>query len=537
MGGGESAEATIPQSFYDLLTTDIQLNDPICKSILTSQILSHSILDCPLIDDIISKKPNNIKILIFHMIFSIYKTSQTSPNSEFSKTRLISCFNSYILLQHFHSFCIDSWFCWSPPPQIPESLPSTFFTRSFILLNHPQILQILQRNSIFFHIKYEMFASIIMFLLSLPQPAADHFPNMNFECLDEADPFPLFKFILLYREYDELYRLALIVASNGIAFCPNWQSAFASLNFSTILPLFQALLKHPDENQLMLIDSPSPGVFHELITFFYQTLLRHDEALNSIQNGKDFIASLLLALQLMNEKFSPSYFHSLVFSTLVLLTSDAKICESLNQPFIGNFPSKTSVHRGTYSDLLIEIVTLTVTDSATTAPLLPAACCILHNISSYINSFSYFSCHRLFCFFQMMAESRDRQIPKLIPIIIDSFNQILFQQFDKNTNIIIFIMRNMKLFRALKQKNIDITYIDAFAKCFKEKAKSLTLGKMGADEAKIVLKKMKPQMFMKDYELPGPRSHIFTGEMSELWIDWMRTLAMRGGAFQTLQPI
>ncbi|OHT13621.1 hypothetical protein TRFO_16167 [Tritrichomonas foetus] len=537
MGGGESAEVTLPPSFQELLTTDIQVNDPMCKTILTSQILSHQILDSPIINDLISKKPNNVQVLVFHMIFSIYKISKTNRNSDISKSLLISCFNSYLLLQHFHSFCIDSWFCWSPPPQIPGSLPSVFFIASLALLNHPLILQIVQRNSIYYHIKYEMIATIIMFLLSSPQPSADHFPNMHFECLDEADPFPLFQFLLSYNEGDELHRMALIVASNGIAFCPNWQAAFASLNFSTVCPLFQTLLKIPEDSQLLLVDSSSPGIFHELVTFFYQTLLRHDEALDSLPKGKEFIVSLLLPLQLMNERDHPSYFHSLVFSTLVLLTSDPKICDTLNQPFTAAFPCKASMHRGTYADLLIEILTMTVSDMTATAPLLPAACCILHNISAHISNFSYFSCHRIFRFLQMMAESRDRQVPKLIPIVVGAFEQILFQQFEKNTNIIIFMIRNMKLFRQLRLKNIDVHYIETFAKCFKEKAKSMTLGRMGADEAEIVLKKMKPNMFMKDYELPGPRSHVFTGEMAELWIDWMRTLAMRGGAFLTLQSV
>lgn len=575
MGIGDSADATLPHSFVDLLTTDIQLNDQVCKSVLTSQILSHKLFDSQIISELISKKPNNVQILVYHMIFTIYKISKTDKHSDFSNSLLISCFNSYLLLQHFHSFCIDSWFCWSPPSIIPGNLPSTFFVSSFNLLNHPLIQNSVQKNSICFYIKYEMIACVIMFLLSSPQPPADHFPNMHFECLDEADPFPLFQHLLItnYQKpsndhsnsstnlhssssnsnllmpnsnnsqinvnNDELHRMALIVAANGIAFCPNWQSAFASLNFSTILPLFRSLLRIPDDNQIQLVNSPSPGIFHELISFFYQTLLRHDESLESlIPTGKDFIVSLLLPLQLMNERSSPCYFHSLVFSTLVLLTSEPKISASLNQPFTSAFPCKESVHRGNYGDLLIEIITNTVMhDMNTTAPLLPAACCILHNISAHICEFSYFSCHCIFRFIQGIVGSRDRQVPNLIPIIIGSFEQILWQQFSRNTNMIISIIKNMKLFKTIKQKGIDVRYLDSFFKCFREKAKAMNLMKIRTDEAEAVLKTLKPMMFMNDYELPGPRSHVFKGEMTELWIDWMRTLAMRGGDFQTLHTI
>lgn len=574
MGLGESVDATLPHSFEELLTTDIQLNDPICASVLTSQILSHQVLRSQTIQELISRKPNNVQILVYHMIYSIYKISKTDKNSDFSKPLLISCFNSYLLLQHFHSFCIDSWFCWSPPSIIPGNLPSTFFVSSFNLLNHPIIQNSVQKNSIYFHIKYEMIACIIVFLLSTPQPTSDHFPNMHFECLDEADPFPLFKHIL-FTNYqkpterpltsnsssnlqnassnsnlvipnssnspisinnDELHRIILIVAANGIAFCPNWQSSFASLNISTITPIFRGLLRNPDDNQIQLIDSPSPGIFHELISFFYQTLLRHDESLDSlVSTGKDYVVSLLLSLQLMNEKDILSYFHSLVFSTLVLLTSEPRISTSLNQPFTSNFPCKESVHRGNYADLLIEIVTNTVASNInSTAPLLPAACCILHNISAHITEFTYFSCHRIFRLLQLMAESRDRQVPNLLRIVVGSFEQIIWQQFNKNSNMLISIIKNMKVFKLAKQRGVESTFIDGFFKCFSEKVKALNVSKMGADEAEAVLKTLSPVMFMEGYELPGPRSHVFKGEMAELWIDWMRTLAMRGGDFQCL---
>ena len=93
----------------------------------------------------------------------------------------------------------------------------------------------------------------------------------------------------------------------------------------------------------------------------------------------------------------------------------------------------------------------------------------------------------------------------------------------------------MPTFTALKQKGVNIEYIAGFVRCFKAKARSLSMGKMGTDEAEMVLRQMKSSLFMEDYELPGSRSHIFTGEMCELWPDWMRTLAMRAGGFKTLQ--
>ena len=470
------------------------------------------------------------------MISSIAKLAQVPHQSELPKPLLIACFNSYLLIQHFNSFCVDSWFCWASPPTMKGSMPSVFFVSSFELLNHPQILNSAARNSIFYHVKYEMIASILLLLLNSTQPPADYFPNMHYECLDEADPFPLFRFLLSYREVDELFRISVILGANGIAFCPNWQAAFASLNFSSLGPILSIILKYPTEQQLLLVDSQSAGAFHEVVALFYQTLLRHDEAIESLKNGKDFIVALLYPLQLFNEKGTLCYFHSLVLSSLVLLTSDPRISASLNDPFTAAFPCRQSVHRGSYADLLLEIITNTAgADFTKTSPLLPAVACIFHNISAHIRSFSYFTCNRIFRFLQLLTESHDRMAPQLGQIVVDGFNQILAEEFDKNVTILIYIVRNMPTFTALKQKGVNIEYIAGFVKCFKAKARSLSMGKMGTDEAEMVLRQMKSSLFMEDYELPGSRSHIFTGEMCELWPDWMRTLAMRAGGFKTLQ--
>ena len=470
------------------------------------------------------------------MISSISKLSQVPHQSDLPKPLLIACLNSYLLIQHFSSFCVDSWFCWESPSDMKGSIPSIFFVSSFELLNHPQVLNSVARNSIFYHVKYEMIAALLLLLLNSTQPTADHYPNMHYECLDEADPFPLFRFLLSYREVDELFRISIILGANGIAFCPNWQAAFASLNFSSLGPLLSLFLRPPTEQQLLLVDSTAPGVFHEVVALFYQTLLRHDEAIESLKNGRECIVALLYPLQLFNEKGTLCYFHSLVLSSLVLLTSDPRISASLNEPFTAAFPCRQSVHRGSHADLLLEIITNTAgADFTKTSPLLPAVACIFHNIAAHIRSFSYFTCNRIFRFLQLLTESHDRMAPQLGQIVVDGFNQILAEEFDKNVTILIFIVRNMRTFAALKQKGVNTDYISGFVKCFKAKARALSMGKMGTDEAEMVLKQMKSSMFMEDYELPGSRSHIFTGEMCELWPDWMRTLAMRAGGFKTLQ--
>jgi hypothetical protein len=493
-------------------------------------------IDDSLINELIMSKPDNVRILTYQMITRISKLAQVAHTTDLPDIQLIACLNSYRLLQHFHSFCTDTWFCWKPPGKLTGTVPSIFFVSSFQILAHPRILRSFQRTSIGYHIKYEMVTCMILFLLTSTQAQSDHYPNMHFECLDEVDPICLFRFILTFPEIDELFRLSIILACNGLAFCPNWQTAFASLKFTSLMPILQTMLRLPTEPQLALIDSPAPGAFHEIVAFFYQTLLRHDESLDWLPQSRPFLVGLLFPIQVFNERGSVSYFHSLAFSALVLITSDPQLCTALNEPFGAAFPCRQSVHRGTHADLLMEIITNTVVaDFARASPLLPAVSCVFHNISSYIQSFSFFTCNRIFQFLQLLTTSKDRLAPQVIQIVIDGFNQIIAEQFDTNTAMLMLIVKHMATFNLAKKRGVNIRHITAFTKCFKTRARASSLGKMGQDDAERLLREIRPAMFMGEYERPGPRGHVFGGEMAELWPDWMRTLVMRGGAFKTLQ--
>ena len=379
-------------------------------------------IDDSLVNELILSKPDNIRILTYQMVTQLHRIVQIPHSVELSDPQLFACLNSYRLLQHFHFFCIDTWFCWKKQS---STLPSLFFVSSFQILTHPRILRSFQRASIGYHIKYEMVTCMLFFLLNSTQAPSDHSPNLHFECLDEVDPICLFKFILLSPEIDELFRISMILASNGLAFCPNWQAAFASLKFVSLVPILQTILRFPTEPQLALVDSPAPGAFHEVFAFFYQTLLRHDEALVALPQSRAFVVALLFPIQVFNERGSVSYLHSLAFSALVLLTSDPQLSASLNEPFGAAFPCRQSVHRGTHADLLMEIITNTViADFSRASPLLPAVCCVFHNIAAHVQSFSFFTCNRIFQVLQLLTTSKDRMTPQLIQIVIEGFTVV-----------------------------------------------------------------------------------------------------------------
>ncbi|EAY20946.1 hypothetical protein TVAG_172030 [Trichomonas vaginalis G3] len=529
MGVGESVEETPPDFFNGLLTNDIKLNDPICKAIFSSRLLTHTSLSNNILTRVARTKPNNVRVLAYQSVFSINRISQIQYQTEIPQSLLISCYNSFLVLQRFCSSVVSKWHTWPSPSTMSNSIPSVLFDSAVTILGHPQIRDA-PDSTLQGHVRLEIFSTMLMFLLSPNQEIYENYPNHHYYALDMTNPMPIINTVINVRKHSPSFaRIVLILCSTGLGFCQSWVEMLSDFQFSSIFPIFDPLLTPPTESQLSLSNSQSPGIYLELFALFYQILLLPYDVVESLPKGRQFVVSVLLPLQQFNEKNSLTYFHSLALSTLVLLTSDPALSASLNEPFTGTFACKSSVHRGTYADLLVEIITNTTgSDLSRTAPLLPAVACIIHNISAHVNSFSFFTSNRLFIFLNQLIESRDRQAPKLVQIVIDGINQIISEQFEHNTTILMFVVRNQNTFKMLRQKGLDVKYILAFISAFKQKVKQNGIVKLGTDIAEQILKSLNPKQFMDGYEPPGPRGHVFTGEMAGLWADWMRTLAMRG---------
>jgi len=530
MGLASSADEVNPSFFEDLLINDIKLNDPICKTILTSKPLSKKVFDSQIVEQINIKKPNNVRVLIYQSIFSISRIAQLSSESEFPQALLISCYNSYLLMQRFGLLCYHHWNLWPSPSNLTGTLPTILFQSSFALLNHQCFMSSNNEESFYYQLRCEIVHTLFLFLFWDSQEPSDIFPNVHFSALNQSNPKSLFRTIFNGKPgiNDDFRRLSYQIISSGIAFCPVWTDLVSQISFVDIYPVFEPLLSIHEEDQLSLSNISIQTTSHELYSLLYQVLLNHPDAIESLPKGKAFIVSILYALQIFNEKVSLCYFHSIALSTLVLLTSDSRLSSSLNDPFTSSFQCRSSVHRGSHADLLIEIITNTIgNDISQTIPLLPAIACIIHNISSHVKSFSFFTCNRIFRFLQLLIESKDKQASRLMQIVVDGLVQILHDQFSSNINILMFTIKHFKTFKYLKTLGLNVDYLITFIEAFKSKAKDIGASKMGTDEAESVLRTMKPELFMGDYEPPGPRGHIFTGEMAELWSDWMRTISAK----------
>jgi hypothetical protein len=88
-----SASDATPDIFSELLREDISLNDPICTRVLSTAPLTHDLIDDNLLSELISSKPDNIRVLTYHMITSIHKVSQVPPQADLPDVQLIPVLN------------------------------------------------------------------------------------------------------------------------------------------------------------------------------------------------------------------------------------------------------------------------------------------------------------------------------------------------------------------------------------------------------------------------------------------------------------
>lgn len=523
MGGDESK--TKNSELKDLLDNDVNIN---FKAILSDHVISSQELENLVIQEIIAKKKDKVISLIKEMVGTIMRISGFDDSTKFKDEDLISLINSFFLFSHLSEFCITNWDYWEIPNGY-DSFPSCFFISSFSLLRKTQIMNSIKYKELGFNVKCMLLKTVLKLLLVGYLPKFQNCPNINYSYLDEVDPLPIFNVVLNYPKRDEFYRVCLIVASNGIPFCQSWKSSYAGLDPLKLKHVFNYLLKFPNEQQMLLLNSQSPGIFYELTSLFYQTLLYHNRFLEMLsQEGGVFIVSLLFVFQTLGESNALSYFHSLSLSIFVLLTSDENISKSLNDLFTENFPCKKPIHRGNYGDLLIEIITNFVKNNLKKIePFLSAICCLFYNISSHMKTFSFFACNRLFNFFKLLIQRTDEQSKLLIQMMIDSFTNIIAYQFNNNTNVLIFILREIYTFRTLSKNGYNTKYIILFKNNFISSTKSLQSKRLSVSEVEIILKSMNSNDFITNYCSFGSRTNIFTNEMADLWMDWIKTILMR----------
>ena len=73
----------------------------------------------------------------------------------------------------------------------------------------------------------------------------------------------------------------------------------------------------------------------------------------------------------------------------------------------------------------------------------------------------------------------------------------------------------------------DFKYIILFKNNFISSTKSLQSKRLSVSEVEIILKSMNSNDFITNYCSFGSRTNIFTNEMADLWMDWIKTILMR----------
>jgi hypothetical protein len=129
---------------------------------------------------------------------------------------------------------------------------------------------------------------------------------------------------------------------------------------------------------------------------------------------------------------------------LASIVSFPSISISLNEPCT-SFESELPVHRGSYADVLLEVVTRTTTHGS-----LRLSCLIIAAVIPYASNLSYSSSVSLFQLLEFIVNSGDSH---LTTMILSSIHYIVNRSIRENVPLVIVLLKNSKLLSSILKAN------------------------------------------------------------------------------------
>lgn len=193
--------------------------------------------------------------------------------------------------------------------------------------------------------------------------------------------------------------------------------------------------------------------FADEIMLFIYLLLHHNEfmAQELAEGGETnfIIFTILQLIQSSFEKYGASKTHKLDIAILYVLVSNSLTAASLNVPQSLSLATTFRPHRGTYADLLFEIL-LNIFDS------LPNSVCKLFScIAGHVDNLSLYNAVRLANSVEKLinsaiAQNKVAEVRQTIDYALICFAKIVQKQEIKNYNIMLVVYQKIKTFKALK---------------------------------------------------------------------------------------
>ena len=326
----------------------------------------------------------------------------------------------------------------------------------------------------------------------------------------------------------QLIRAAICFAVPCLYSCGSWKLNNVDQNLinKCFLPLSQLVSGKLSKNVIQKVIAMEE--FY--VSFLFVIMLKFKtftEFISVYGLSNNYVASLLYLFQNKYENEQITFFHSIVLLTLSRITSIFPALLQLNEPFNGVFNTNYKFHRGTYADLLIEIITNPLIDDfKKNISLINIIMNIILNISSTTISFSCFSANRIFKLLNKIITSKSiekHEHSQIISQILLSIYQIFRFQPLGNIYIFMFCSENIKIIELLAKNNKWKNYAERIIEIISSCEQSLSI-KNEKLKLKTIQESIAPVLNQYEDEPSKQIEYPLSERLKSIWIDWFRVL-------------
>lgn len=318
-----------------------------------------------------------------------------------------------------------------------------------------------------------------------------------------------------------------------LQFCGSWKSQIQGENISMAVMHegFSILFEVTNRNAWSSTIERIQQCAEHLVSLLYVVLTKSRGFLEYIVNNgysNQYIAALLALYQYRLDYGKFSFFHSIVIFILSQITSLYSALLALNEPFTGNFITKTAPHRGTHADLIVEIVTNPMITNFKASCMLAVLCSgLISNISSTSVKMSYFSANRIFLFlkkfFVEKVADKIEFVPAIERLLISIYQAMRFQPVD-NIAMYMFAVKEKSMLQSISECKVErwSVYAKKIVTLYRAAEKSLSKSK--ESERICALNESLESVVDSSDEPLKQTEFVMTKDVEKIWCDWFRVL-------------
>lgn len=327
-----------------------------------------------------------------------------------------------------------------------------------------------------------------------------------------------------------LQRNSLTLAAFLCGRSDSFRSAWAAVPAESVLSAFIL----PELSATVIATDPNNDLASESLSLLFMATLCSPGLASAAAASKcsnAIIVGLLYAQQVTFERVGPCFVQNLVLETITILLHNTSIGELLDEPFVGSMPWSLRPHRGSYIDLIIEVLLL----SATSPQILPLTAKVLKEASHTTSNISLFSAVQMLRFFQTQAvafqddhSENSECVKEGIKTFCDAWANWVMRAHDNNSLAVMCIWDSLKVFskfnpQAIQRMKIFTSALKPILKhsCGDKQKKKVSVDEVLESIRMIHITALYDGMEMFDNEM------LKFDSISDVWNDWCDFLYSR----------